>query len=93
MFGSARNCPGVEGCTVGSSDVDLVVVHPPGSERLALDLRRQIGIALGARDLLAEVVVLSTREVESTGFWRDEGVCGLRVFVDSCNRRALKDRL
>lgn len=87
VFGSAAFCPGETACTVGVSDVDLVVVHPPGSERDASIARRRLIEELDAKGLVADVVVLSTLEIESSDFWDQEGAVGLATFVDGCTTR------
>jgi len=64
-----------------------VLVHPLGAERDALAIRREISRALGNVGLLADVVVLSVQEIESTGFWRDEDVVDLTAFTSQCTER------
>lgn len=84
LFGSAMDCPGVRGCSVGSSDVDLVLVHPVGLELEAVEIRRRLASAFASRSLQADIVVLSTQEVQSTSFWLDEGVLDLESFLTTC---------
>lgn len=85
LFGSTTSCPGIPACAAGLSDVDLVLVYPPDQEREALDLRKRLVDALAASSgLVADVVVLSTVEVVSSGFWHHESAVDLRSFVAGC---------
>lgn len=84
LFGSAKDCPGVRRCSVGSSDVDLVLVHPVGLEQEAIEIRRRLASAFASRSLQADIVILSTQEVASTSFWLDEGVLDIESFLTSC---------
>lgn len=70
----------------GTSDVDLVVIHPVGDERAALDIRRTLVAHVGALGVEADVTLLSDREVISTGFWDDEKVLDLAVAIVVCGR-------
>lgn len=83
MFGSVSRCGGTI-CAVGSSDVDLVLVHPPGAEREAAGVRRGLAAAMHDAGLLADVTILSAVELVSSGFWAAEDVVGLEILIDCC---------
>jgi hypothetical protein len=86
LFGSATRCPGDGTCTSGASDVDMVVVHPVGDEHAALDVRRSLVAHVDALGLIADVILLSEREVISTRFWVDENAVDLSAAIVACNR-------
>ena len=86
VFGSATRCPGNGTCMAGASDVDLIVVHPAGEERAALDVRRVLVARVGDLGVVADVTLLSEREVISTGFWSDENAVDLVAVIVVCDR-------
>lgn len=86
LFGSATRCPGDGTCTSGASDVDMVVVHPVGDEHAALDVRRALVAQVDGLGLVADVTLLSERELISTGFWDDENAEDLSAAIVACNR-------
>lgn len=70
----------------GASDVDLVVVHPVGQEHAALAARSNLvaqAVSVGA---VADVTLLSEREVFSTRFWDAENVVLLDQAIVECLR-------
>ena len=87
LFGSATRCPGDGTCTAGKADIDLVVVHPVGAERVAVDVRLALVTRVGALELVADVTLLSEREVVSTGFWEAESAVALCSAIAACDRR------
>lgn len=86
LFGSAAGCPGDGRCTNGASDVDMIVVHPVGDEHAALDVRRTLVAHVKVLNLVADVTLLSERELISTKFWDDENAIDLSAAVVACNR-------
>jgi len=85
VFGSGAHCPTLPGgCLAPGSDLDLLVVHPVGEERAAAGVRQLLARECSKSGLLADVVVLSTREVESTAFWAAEGVVELSAAAKRC---------
>lgn len=84
VFGSVARCSGDQPCTAVGSDLDLVLVHPPRQERVAAAQRRRLLQDCAGLGVVADVVVLATQELESTGFWRDEGVIGLEDLTARC---------
>lgn len=85
LFGSATRCPGDGTCTSGASDVDMIVVHPVGDEHAALDVRRSLVAHAAALGLIADVTLLSEREIVSTGFWDDENGADLSAAIVACD--------
>lgn len=86
LFGSAARCPGDGTCMSGASDVDLVVVHPVGAERAALDVRRDLVAQVEVLGVVADVSLLSGSEVVSTRFWDDENAVDLSATIEACDR-------
>lgn len=85
VFGSAARCPGgPEPCEAAESDVDVVLVHPPGEESAASALRRQLVRECLVIGVVVDVVVLSIVEVETSYFWQDEKVLELRIASAKC---------
>jgi hypothetical protein len=64
--------------------VDLLLVPPPCFEKQASELRRRLVAEVAVLGLVADITILSTQELLSTGFWDSEGVVGLGAFVDGC---------
>ena len=93
VFGSASRCPGKGTCVGGSSDVDLLVVHPVGQEHAALTVRRSLIAQVAALGAAADVTLLSEREVVSTRFWNAENVVLLTSAIVACGRSDRGSRL
>jgi predicted nucleotidyltransferase len=89
LFGSAARCPGDGTCTSGASDVDMIVVHPVGDEHPALAVRRTLVAKMDDLRLVADVTLLSAREVDSTRFWADENAIDLSAAIMACDRSGL----
>ena len=90
LFGSATRCPGDGTCTAGKADIDLHergLEHAQGAERVGVDIRLALVTRVGALELVADVTLLSEREVVSTGFWEAESAVALCSAIAACDRR------
>lgn len=83
VFGSTAVCLG-RPCSALNSDVDLVVVHPPGAERDAIAVRRHLVDVAIQGGWVADVTIMSASEIVSTEFWPGESVKDLDVAGAGC---------
>ncbi|MET8154092.1 hypothetical protein ACIBSW_07640 [Actinoplanes sp. NPDC049668] len=86
-FGSASRCnalPDACAAWMSSSDVDLLLVYPPGNVGDAIKIRNELIKRIAGLRKLADIVLLNQREEVESRFIDSEHAQCLLVCLDRC---------